>query len=331
MEGSGLRSRRQFGQYAVGVLAYNIFVVLWGAFVRATGSGAGCGDHWPFCNGTVVPHSPATATVIEFMHRVTSGIDIALVIGMCAWAFYLYPRRHIVRRMTIFSLLFLFVEAILGAGLVLLRYVAKDESAGRAWYLSAHLTNTMLLLGALTVTAWIAWTGAAYLRLHRVPRALLWTLPVTLAVGVTGAIAALGDTLFPATSFASGFHQDFSSASSWLLRLRLLHPAIAILGAGYLVWVTVSVLRRRKEDSVGIAAARVLGITCFQLGVGAMNVTLLAPVWMQIFHLFMADLLWIAVAVMVLESGRVGEGAEELAVKGLPAAKARSSAIHGEA
>lgn len=327
MEGSGFRSRRRFGQYAVGVLAYNIFVVLWGAFVRATGSGAGCGDHWPFCNGTVVPHSPAVATIIEFMHRVTSGIDIALVIGMCAWTFYLYPRKHTVRRMAILSLVFLFAEAILGAGLVLLQYVAKDQSAGRAWYLSAHLTNTMLLLGALTVTAWMAWTGVEYVRLHRVSRPLLWALPVTLAVGVTGAIAALGDTLFPAASFASGFHQDFSSASSWLLRLRLLHPAIAIVGAAYLVWVTVPVLRRRKEDAVGIAAARVLGITCFQLGVGAMNVALLAPVWMQIFHLFMADVLWIAVAVMVLESGRVWASAEELAVKSPPAAKARSGAI----
>jgi heme a synthase len=327
MDGSGFRSRRRFGQYAVGVLAYNIFVVLWGAFVRATGSGAGCGDRWPFCNGTVVPHSPAMATVIEFMHRVTSGIDIALVIGMCAWAFYLYPRRHVVRRMTILSLVFLLVEAILGAGLVLLRYVAKDESAGRAWYLSAHLTNTMLLLAVLTVTAWVAWTGVDYIRLHGTSRPLLWTLPVTLAVGITGAIAALGDTLFPAASFASGFHQDFSSTSSWLLRLRLLHPAIAILGAAYLIWVTVPVLRRRKEDSVGIAAARVLGITCFQLGVGAMNVTLLAPVWMQIFHLFMADVLWIAVAVMVLESGRVRASAEELTVKGPPAARTRSSAI----
>jgi heme A synthase len=157
-------------------------------------------------------------------------------------------------------------------------------------------------------------------------------LPVTLVVGVTGAIAALGDTLFPAASLASGFHQDFSSASSWLLRLRLLHPAVAILGAAYLIWVTIPILRRRKEDPLGTAAARVLGITSFQVGVGALNITLLAPVWMQIFHLFVADLLWLAVTVMVLESTRLGIGAEDhLTVKDLRKATAHSGAVHREA
>ncbi len=304
MTWSVFRSSRRFGQYAMLVLAYNVFVVLWGGFVRASGSGAGCGDHWPFCNGAVTQHSPAVATIIEFLHRVTSGVDIALMAGLCAWAFFLFPRRHLLRLLSVWSFVFLMIEAALGAGLVLLRYVAKDQSAGRAWYLSGHLANTLLLLGALTMTAWAAWTGTERLRVSGVSQRLLWALPVTLVVGITGAIAALGDTLFPAASFAAGFQQDFSSTSSLLLRLRLVHPAIAVAGAAFLVWAMLPLLRRQEDDGARKAAVRVLGIVVFQLVVGAMNVTLLAPVWMQIFHLGMADLLWIAVVVTVLERGR---------------------------
>ena len=307
MDGSGLRSRRLFAQYAAGVVGYNIFVVLWGAFVRASGSGAGCGDNWPFCNGYMIPHSYALKTVIEFLHRGTSAIDTILVIGLCAWAFYLFPKGHLVRRLSIVSVVLLLIEAALGAGLVLLRLNPMEL----AWYLSAHLTNTMLLLGVLTITAWVAWSGVERIRLRGLSRRLLWALPVTLAVCITGAFAALGDTLFPAISFASGFHADFSSKSSTLLRLRLTHPAFAILGAAYLVWVTLPLLQKSDGDPERTAAARVLGTTLFQLVVGAMNVTLLTPISTQIFHLFMADLLWIGVVLMVVESARANDQVNE--------------------
>ncbi len=298
MNGSGIGSRRRFAQYAAVVVGYNIFVVLWGAFVRASGSGAGCGDNWPFCNGYMIPHSYALKTLIEYLHRGTSAIDAVLVIGLCTWAFYLFPKQHLVRRLAIGSVLLLLIEAALGAGLVLLHLDPMEM----AWYLSAHLTNTMLLLGVLTITARAAWTGAERIQLPGLPRRLLWALAVTLAVCVTGAFAALGDTLFPAISFASGFHADFSSHSSTLLRLRLTHPFFAILGAAYLVWVAIPLLKKGEGDSARTAAVRVLVITLFQLVVGAMNVTLLTPVWTQLFHLFVADLLWIGVVLMVLES-----------------------------
>jgi heme a synthase len=290
-------ARRRFAVFAWLVLAYNLAVILWGAYVRASFSGDGCGAHWPFCNGQVVPQNMAAPMAIEFTHRVMTSLDSVAVIALCGWAFLSFPRRHRVRLFSILSLIFLFIEALLGAGLVLLRYVAHDQSAGRAVYLSAHLTNTMLLLGALTVTAWLAYTGMERVAWMNIPRRLWGTAAAVIAVSITGAIAALGDTLFPASSLAAGMQRDFSTASSLLLRLRLVHPLIAVVGAAYIIWAAAGFLRIDRP-----ASARVITLTLFQLALGAVNLTLLAPVWMQLIHLLMADVVWIAVVVMILES-----------------------------
>jgi heme a synthase len=294
-----------FTRFAWAVLAYNLPVILWGAYVRVSFSGDGCGAHWPTCNGQVLPGQMTTPTLIEFTHRMMTSVDAIALIALCAWAFFVFPKRHAVRRYALVSLVFLFIEALLGAGLVLLRHVARDASAGRAWYLSAHLINTMLLLAAMTATAWLAATGTAQFRLARIPRLVWGALAVTIAVSVTGAIAALGDTLFPAVSLAEGMRRDFSSASSMLLRLRLLHPAIAILGATYLIWAAAAMLRGKPEgDALRTAGARVIALTLFQVTLGALNLSLLAPVWMQLIHLLMADIVWISVVMLALEAGR---------------------------
>jgi heme a synthase len=298
MDWRGARARRAFGVFAWMVLAYNIPVILWGAYVRASFSGDGCGAHWPFCNGQVIPQHMAAPMAIEFTHRLMTSLDSTAVIVLCAWAFLSFPRGWAVRLYAVLSLVFLFVEALLGAGLVLLRYVAHDQSAGRALYLSAHLTNTMLLLGALTLTAWLAYTNTKRLDWRSVPGSVLGAAGVVIAISITGAIAALGDTLFPASSLAAGMQQDFSSASSGLLRLRSMHPAAAILGAAYVVWAA------SRLGKASPAAVRVIGLVLLQLLVGAVNIALLAPAWMQLVHLFIADVVWIAVVVMVAESGK---------------------------
>jgi cytochrome c oxidase assembly protein subunit 15 len=290
---------RRFSRIAWGVLAYNVLVVLWGAFVRATGSGAGCGDHWPLCNGTVVPRAPRIETVIEFTHRVTSGLALVTVIGLCVWAFRLFPRGHRARLFVALSVVFLFAEALLGAGLVLLRYVEHNASGGRAAYLSAHLVNTQILLAMLVMTAWFGarerkWTGA--------PKLILAALPVSVIVAVSGAIAALGDTLYPAVSVASGMRQEFSSTAAALLRLRVLHPALAVAAAIFLAVAAFSA-RRTGVAGASRAGSAALVLIVLQLALGVLNIVLLAPVWMQIVHLFAADLLWIALVLMALEAG----------------------------
>jgi cytochrome c oxidase assembly protein subunit 15 len=288
--------RRQFQRFAWAVLGWNILVVLWGAYVRASGSGAGCGNHWPFCNGEVVPRAPQLTTIIEFTHRMMSGVALILVVALYLGAVWRFPKAHIVRRVSAWGIGFMLTEALLGAGLVLFRYVDHNESVGRAIYLSAHLVNTQLLLAVLTMAAVCSaahtpqFTGSW-------PARLFATLAIALGVSVTGTIAALGDTLYPAVSFAAGVHQEMSATASILLRLRIIHPMIAIMGALYIA--AIAILWIREDRKFAFAAAF---LTVAQLGAGALNVALLAPIWMQIVHLLIADLLWITLVLLCLRS-----------------------------
>ncbi len=318
MELGFLKSRRKFAWFAWAVLAYNLPVILWGAFVRVSFSGDGCGDHWPTCNGQVFPIHMAKPRLIEFAHRMTTGLDTFAVIALCIWAFQAFPKKHAVRLYSLFSLLFLIVEALLGAGLVLFRYVAKDQSAGRPWYLSAHLANTMLMLACLTITAWLAHNDFPRIRLRSMSKTLLIAILTTTFISITGAIAALGDMLHPVTSLSEGMRQDFSSASSLLVRLRMLHPFIAVLGAVYIILAAVQTMRGRDEGSPArTAGARVIVLTLFQLALGALNLSLLAPIWMQLIHLVVADLVWISLVMMICEAVVSRESARPLRLKSL--------------
>ena len=296
------RGRQRFALFAWIVLAYNIPVILWGAYVRVSFSGDGCGANWPFCNGQVIPQKMSVPTIIELTHRLMTGLDSVLVIAMCVLAFLIFPARHAVRRYSMWSLVFLFIEALLGAGLVLFRMVARDQSVGRVWYLSAHLTNTLLLLGALTATAWLAARNVQWLRFKNLSRPMLVGLLITVFVSVTGAVAALGDMLHPASSLPAGIAQDFSSSSSVLLRLRTVHPILAVAGAAYLLWLAARGLQQSEDREWKKASAILAGVVILQLAAGMVNLSLLAPIWMQLTHLFIADLVWIAALILALRT-----------------------------
>lgn len=299
------RSQQLFARFALALLIFNIPVILWGAYVRISFSGDGCGAHWPFCNGYVVPQNMAKPMAIEFTHRVMTGADSIGAILLCAWSFLAFGNGHAVRRYASWSLFFLFVEALLGAGLVLFRKVAHDQSAGRVVYLSAHLTNTMLLLGALGLTAWLARNGIARMRWVHISKASWGALVTTILVSITGTIAALGDMLFPASSLSAGWQQDIASSSHFLLRLRFFHPAIALCGAAFLLWTATKALKQGEDSAARKAGVRVLSLLLIQIAAGGLNIALLAPIWMQLLHLFIADLLWLATVVMVLETAEV--------------------------
>jgi heme a synthase len=298
-------SRKYFAPFALALLIFNIPVILWGAYVRISFSGDGCGAHWPFCNGYVIPQNMAKPMAIEFLHRVMTGADSVGAILLCVWAFYAFGKGHAVRRYASWSLFFLFVEALLGAGLVLFRKVAHDQSAGRVVYLSAHLTNTMLLLGALAMTAWLARHQVVRMKWVHISKISWYALAVTILVSITGTIAALGDMLFPATSLAAGWQQDFAANSHFLLRLRLFHPAIALCGAAFILWTSIAALRRGEHTAARKAGVRVLTLLLIQIAAGTLNIALLAPVWTQLLHLLIADLLWIAMVAMVLELAEI--------------------------
>lgn len=290
-----------FSTYAWGVLAWNLFVVLWGAFVRASGSGAGCGSHWPLCNGEVLPQNPQVATAIEFTHRVTSVVSLVAVLGLAGWSIKLFHKEHRARKAALIAVIFLLFEALLGAGLVLLQLTGDNASGGRVFYLALHLLNTQFLLAALALTAWFS-RDPAEPPLRFTP-VVAGTLAVALLVSVTGAIAALGDTLYPASTLAEGIRQDVSGATNFLVRLRVVHPILAVLAAAYFVSVAVTVVRGKSNPLNGRIALYVLVLTVGQLCAGAINLVLLAPIFMQILHLFLANLVWLGLLLLTVETG----------------------------
>jgi heme A synthase len=277
------------------VLLWNLVVILWGAFVRATGSGAGCGAHWPLCNGEVVPREPALATMVEFTHRATSGVALLLVFALALWVFRQKPKGHPARLAAGASVLFILTEAAVGAGLVLFQLVAENESVARAFFMAGHLANTFILLASLALTAhWCA--SDAPLRRDALGRDG-WVFGAgaiaLLGVGKSGAIAALGDTLYPAASLLGGLAQDLSPTAHFLVRLRVAHPILAVAASLVLAIVAARVLGSTDDRGVRRLAWAVPALALLQIAIGLLNVVLLAPVWMQLVHLLLADVLWI--------------------------------------
>ncbi len=285
-------------RFAWGVLAYNVAVIVWGSAVRATGSGGGCGEHWPLCDGTLVVHHPAIATLIELSHRVTSGIDLVCVLTLFVWTFATVPRRHLARAGVVAILFFTFIEALLGALLVELGLVANNHSPIRAIYLGLHFTNTLLLLAALALTAHFLSRREGAIRgsfMLRSAGLALTGLAATLVVGVSGSLAALGDTLYPAHNLVNALAQDFSAGASWLLRIRWVHPALSFVAGAFICWLVLRSLRRPADRRLGFTLLLLLGV---QYALGLADIALLTPTWLQMMHLLGADLLWITLVVL---------------------------------
>lgn len=323
---------KRFSRFAWFVLAFNVAVVLWGAVVRATVSGAGCGQHWPRCNGEVLPSFEDRRTIIEYSHRLTSGVALLLVVALAVWAWRLRraainEQAAIVSRFANASLVLMIGEALLGAGLVLLRLVELDASARRAVSMSLHLVNTFVLLSAITCTAACAtWPLTPRWRAHPARSLVIKSTLALILVGITGALAALGDTLFPAASLAAGLAADADETAHALLRLRMLHPLVAVFGA-----VVLALAASRFSDHIapevdpdasvdnphsrGFAGvSKVFLVALFaQLTMGALNLVLLVPLWAQLVHLLLADFVVISFALnalMALSAGtKVGNEA----------------------
>ncbi len=304
-------ARTGFARFCWIVLAFNLLVIVWGAFVRATGAGAGCGSHWPLCNGEVVPRSPAFETIVELGHRLTSGIALLLVIAMVWRAWRNFPARHRVRRAAATSLFFIVTEALIGAGLVLLEYVAGDTSGARGYWVSGHLVNTFLLVASLTLTAWWAEGHAALdLRANRtLSSAFAVSAFALLVLSVSGAITALGDTLFPVESFAEGKAMTFDPEAHLFVRLRIWHPTIALAVGAALAATAYLATTRDPRPATRRLASATLALYAAQIALGFVNMWMLAPVALQLVHLLLADLIWIALLLL---------GATTLAADSLP-------------
>ena len=294
----------RFARYAWCVLGINLLVILWGAFVRASGSGAGCGAHWPLCNGVVLPRAPALATVIEFTHRVSSGAALVCVVALTIASRRAFPRGAPARLAAHAAMLLIVTEALVGAGLVLFEMVARDASVARGWWMSAHLTNTFLLLASLALTAWFA-SGGRPARVRGSGTRGIAAAGLTcfaLLLGVSGAITALGDTLFPAGSLAEGMARDLDASAHLFVRLRVWHPVIAVL-FGLAAIMATRALAARAADGAAARLANALAILiAAQLALGLGNLLTLAPIALQLPHLLLADLVWITLVLCLAAS-----------------------------
>ncbi|HEY0429934.1 MAG TPA: COX15/CtaA family protein [Pyrinomonadaceae bacterium] len=286
-----------FARYAWFTLGFNILVIIWGVFLRASKSGDGCGQHWLTCHGEIIPSAPEMKTVIEFSHRLTSGLAFIVVLVMVIWAFRKFEKGHHIRSTAIVSFVFIITEALVGAGLVLTGNTAEALTAARPFWMAGHLINTFILLAFLSLTAWFAGGGKSF-NFKTEPKVLLFLILAVAGVffvGMSGSVAALSSMLFPSATIAEGVAKDFSSTSNILLRLRVSHPILSIMVGVFLVFLAGWLKARAKENISVNRWARVLTILILiQFAWGALTFLTLAPIVMQIVHLFLADAVWIA-------------------------------------
>ncbi len=294
--------QKAFTRYAWGLLGYTLLVILFGAVVRITGSGAGCGQHWPSCNGELLRMPQTLKTSIEYAHRATSGLSVLAIVGLLAAAFRIYPRGHVVRRAALLAFAMILVEALIGALLVKLRLVENDASLGRIFALPLHLISTALLTAALTWCAYFARVGA----LERPPlpgaaRALLLLAGFgILLVSATGAVTALGDTVFPAQAIglAARFREDQGASANLLQRMRAIHPFLAVGVAAWVAYAAALLPAYRPGTRVRRASQCLAGAVCLQVMAGVVNIGLSAPGLLQIVHLLLANLTWICLILL---------------------------------
>ena len=289
------RSTTGVRRWAWATLAFFVLVVLEGAVVRATSSGAGCGDRWPLCNGEILPHHPRLATVIEFTHRSLTGVSTLMFAVLIAWTFYATAKRHPARRAAVASGLLLLSEALLGAILVLKHLVEKNSSGLRVVMQSVHFTNTMLLLAAVTLTAvFLGRPARAAFHEASLRTLSLLTVLATILTGATGSLAALADTIFPSSDLRTALAADFAAHSPVLIRMRWMHPAAS---AAAILLTLALMLRYRRAGQQTVALALGANLVA-QVLIGSMDVLLLAPTWLQVLHLLSADVFWISLVAL---------------------------------
>ena len=291
-------SRSRFAKYAWLVLLYTLAVIAWGAFVRASFSGDGCGSNWPLCGGQIIPKEGSPLkTFIEASHRITSELLGFLVLGLVVWAFRAFPKGHQVRKISIVAGVFSVTEALLGMWLVKKGYVTHDDSVGRVGAMALHLTNTLIMVGAMATISLVAdakdQAGATIKLKGQGPLlgAIVFSLVCDIVLGISGAITALGHQLKPTDDV---LRAAASPTAHFLSRLQPLHAFIAT-SIGLVVLLTGGLLiHLRPSEQVKHAARWMIGAYAVQFILGLINIQLNAPIWFQMVHLVSADVCWIA-------------------------------------
>ena len=286
------------------LIAYSLLVFLWGAWVRISGSGDGCGEHWPFCYGVLIPESAELKLLIENFHRISTKLYGIFVIGLIGAIFWKLPKGHAARSLVLWVFFFTLMEGLIGAVIVLRGLVTDDDSLFRAIMISVHLANTFLLMASIG----FCWYSVKFEKpnfswrkgLNPALRSLTMLIVI---IGALGALAALSTTLFPSTSLLEGLAKDFSADSHFLLRLRGLHP---FLGVALFIWILS--LDLKPTSSFGRKASFAFkSLFALYVGIGMFTLGLLSPTVLKLAHLLFGHLLWLALVFLIADKGQSPE------------------------
>ncbi len=286
---------RALRRFALFLIAYAILIILWGAFVRISNSGDGCGVHWPLCKGEWIPFGSMVQTWIEYFHRAKSGLFGILIFGFWIWSFRVLPKAHMARGLANMVLFFTIVEALLGAALVKFGWVNQDASSARVIMHSAHFVNTLLLLASMSLF-WVAsyFKDPKWVIPTRAQANLVSTcLCLFLAIGITGSWGALTSMLFEVSSLKDGLALDLSAESPWYVQYRFLHPILAVAQTGCLLFLVARLQYLLPPERAWIGKLLTL-LVFVQIAFGFSTLLALSPVWMKLVHLFLADALWLS-------------------------------------
>jgi len=277
----------KLNSYAKLGLFLSIVSILAGAFVRATGSGDGCGATWPTCKGRIIPALTDTSELIEFSHRSVSGFLLIVTLIIFSKTRKLH-KASLVKSVTNYLTFFVIFEAIIGAVIVLFEWVGLNSSLPRIIAVPIHLVNTFGLLGSYAILYKILEDDIQEIKSIFNKNFILISFLFLLS-GATGSITALADVLFPSTSFIEGFLADFDKTSEVLTRLRILHPIIStILSIVLYLYST----RINKKYGVNVKLLKTFVIIAVSLGVLNVLSNIVLP--LSILHLAIADFLWIS-------------------------------------
>lgn len=286
---------RSFFLLAAITSCLTIGLIVFGAVVRVTDSGLGCGNHWPLCNGTIFPPLDNVTAWIEWLHRLFAVLIGAFGLAALLVAILAY-RRHNRRVLiaTAAAALLFFVQSMLGALVVVLDLPPT--------FVTLHLGTAMLLLGALIAATFLAtYQPVAALR-HapdRFSSLVHLTTALSLVIILTGALvrgsgATLACTTWP---LCDGAVLPVDQGQ-WAMIHMFHRLAVAAFGITmlFLIW---QAFRMRSQPAVRRLATAAGMVYLLQAGVGAGFVfSSAAPVWGAL-HVLFASVTW---ALLVLLS-----------------------------
>ena len=294
---------QKYTSFLKAILFYTILVILWGAWVRISHSGNGCGESWPLCHGQIIPEAATGKTWIELSHRAMSGLFGILIVFLYLWSRKLFAKQTLARKWAFWSLFFTITEALLGAKLVLFGLVTDNDSPYRALIMGLHFINSVFLVLSIYCayyfsksTEWIF-----QIEFKKYQKASRWAMFGFLLIGMTGAIAALSNTLFPTSRLIEGLAKDFSADSHYLLKLRILHPIFATVLSAILFFA----LRFWSEQLQGYGKKTVQQLSALILLAivfGYITLFSLSPVGMKLTHLTIAHTFWILMIRAILHN-----------------------------